>query len=103
MEQLERALIDYAEHNVKYTSVEMDNEYYQVHTVSKTDFMDYIELYHKDALADAQRLQAVFSVIIKITESNLTSRAKLLGIFDNSGDAEKAIAKNLKKAVVRSV
>lgn len=98
MEQLERALVDYAEHNVKYTSVEMGNEYYQVHLVNKADFMEYIELYHKDALADAQRLQAVFSVIIKITESNLTSRAKVLGIFDNSGDAEKTITENLKKA-----
>lgn len=96
MEQLERALVDYAEHNVKYTSVEMDNEYYQVHLVNKADFMEYIELYHKDALADAQRLQAVFSVIIKITESNLTSRAEVLGIFDNSRDAEKAITQNLK-------
>lgn len=96
MEQLERALVDYAEHNVKYTSVEIDNEYYQVHLISKTDFMDYVEQFYKDALEDAQRLQAVFSVIIKIEEGNLTSRAKLLGIFDDSRDAEKAIAKNLK-------
>lgn len=96
MEQLERALVDYAEHNVKYTSVEIDNEYYQVHTVSKTDFMEYIELYYKDAIEDAQRLQAVFSVIIKITEGNLRDKVELLGIFDDSRDAEKAITKNLK-------
>ena len=101
MEQLERALVDYAEHNVKYTSVEIDNEYYQVHTVSKTDFMEYIELYYKDAIEDAQRLQAVFSVIIKITEGNLRDKVELLGIFDDSRDAEKAITKKFKSTIRR--
>lgn len=96
MEKLEQALVDYTEHNENYTSVEMDNEYYQVHFVKKADFMEYIGLYHKDALGDAQRLNEVFSVLIKIIEGNLTSKVKVLGIFDNSGDAEKAITKNLK-------
>lgn len=96
MEKLEQALVDFAEHNENCTTVEMDNEYYQVHFVKKADFMEYIGLYHKDALGDAQRLNEVFSVLIKVIEGNLTSKIEVLGIFDDSRDAEKAIAKNLK-------
>lgn len=98
MEKLEQALVDFAEHNENYTSVEMDNEYYQVHFVKKADFMEYIGLYHKEVLGDAQRLNEVFSVLIKIIEGNLTSKIEVLGIFDNSGDAGRVITENLKKA-----
>lgn len=100
MEQLEKALIDYVSHNENYVTVDLgDEDSYENHLLTKQTFLEYVNLYHKDALCEAQELPDSFSVLVKIVAGNLTEKIKLVRIFDSRYDAQSVIEKNLRESV----